>query len=266
MLFSLSGETEFTADFAAGGQDKPNFLRGLKTIHHSWDMAWLRIDYNGSGFDAFVTDVGLTRTRVSFYMDTFPSAEEWTHIALSWDGTVGLKLYINGKLAECTSVVGKVYDKELDQFGPHSRIISPYQVQSLYNFQRGGDMDELRIYDRMHSESNIEALSRGKIPEHIPGIERNLKDRRWRDAWWDRHGWNLPHQPPPLLLSNQVVIRKIGIHEAYDGRRWIWKANDGIRETTWPGVYNMSRLPGRYDYFVYPDWDCYSMSGQSIRF
>ena len=30
----------------------------------SWDMAWLRIDYNGSGFDAFVTDVGLARTRV----------------------------------------------------------------------------------------------------------------------------------------------------------------------------------------------------------
>ncbi len=28
----------------------------------------------------------------------------------------------------------------------------------------------------------------------------------------------------------------------------------------------MSRLPGRYDYFVLPDWDCYSGSGQSVKF
>jgi hypothetical protein len=32
--------------------------------HSSWDMVWLRIDYNGHGFDAFVTDVNLGRTRV----------------------------------------------------------------------------------------------------------------------------------------------------------------------------------------------------------
>ncbi len=34
--------------------------------HSSWDMVWLRIDYNGQrGFDAFVTDASLARTRVS---------------------------------------------------------------------------------------------------------------------------------------------------------------------------------------------------------
>ena len=109
LLFYLSGDHEFRADFTAGGQDKPNYLRGLTIIpdgaigpafeaaddqlmsywapgniyaqrgtlafywrsrypvgptpfpvfrvafadHTSWDMAWLRIDYNGSGFDAF---------------------------------------------------------------------------------------------------------------------------------------------------------------------------------------------------------------------
>ena len=31
--------------------------------HTSWDMAFLRIDWNGHGFDAFVTDNGLARTR-----------------------------------------------------------------------------------------------------------------------------------------------------------------------------------------------------------
>ena len=97
-------------------------------------------------------------------------------------------------------------------------------------------------------------------------LQRDLKLRHWREAWWDRYGWNLPNEPPPALGHENMAIRKVGIHEAYDVKRWIWKANDGIRETTWPGVYNMSRLPGRYDYFVYPDWDCYSMSGQTIRF
>ena len=43
--------------------------------HSSWDMVWLRIDYNGKpGFDAFVTDVNLGRTRVSHAMPAFPEA------------------------------------------------------------------------------------------------------------------------------------------------------------------------------------------------
>ena len=322
LLFYLSGENEFTADFAAGGQDKPNFLSGLKIIsdgaigkafeaddsqlmsywapgnifaqrgtlsffwrsrypvgptpfpvfrvaysdHSSWDMVWLRIDYNGSGFDAFVTDVGLARTRVSHFMDKFPAPEEWTHIAFSWDETEGVRLYINGELVEKKSMVGKVFDTGLDQFGPHSRIISPYQVQSAFSYMRGGDLDELRIYDQMLSEDNIARLTHGEIPKQIPKTKRDLGDRRWRDAWWNRHGWNLPNEPPPLLSSTNTVVKKIGIHDAFDIKRWTWKANDGIRETTWPGVYNMSRLPGRYDYSPFPDWDCYSLSGQSINF
>jgi len=322
LLFHLTGDNGYKADFAAGGQVDPNFLRGVKIVpdgavgsafeaaddqlmsywapgniyaqrgtlsffwrsrypvgatpfpvfrvafadHSSWDMVWLRIDYNGSGFDAFVTDVGLTRTRVSHYLDVLPQPNEWTHIALSWDETEGIRFYLDGKLVEKQSVTGNIYDTGLDQFGPHSRIISPYQVQSRYNFMRGGDLDELRIYDRMLSDNNIIELSQGKSPKNIPDIRRNLDERRWRDEWWTRHGWNLPNEAPPLLSSSNVIVRKVEIHEAYDMKRWYWKANDGIRETTWPGVYNMSRLPGRYDYFVLPDWDTYSRSGQSIKF
>src|SRR5215213_1144018 len=53
--------------------------------HSSWDMAWLRIDWNGHGFDAFVTDANLARTRVSFKLDKNPSASAWTHLAFAWD-------------------------------------------------------------------------------------------------------------------------------------------------------------------------------------
>ena len=322
LLFYLSGNSKFDADFTAAGQSSPNFLKDVILLtqgakgsgfraedsqlmsywapgniyaqrgtlaffwrsryavgktpfpifrvgyadHSSWDMVWLRIDYNGSGFDAFVTDVGLSRTRVSYEMEAFPGPDEWIHLAISWDETEGIRFYVNGELVAKQSVSGTLYDSGLDQLGPHSRIISPYQVQSAYSFMRGGDIDELCIYDRMVTDEVIAEIAAGQQVKDLPPFARDLNERRWRDEWWLRNGWNLPNSPPQLLPSQETGIRKVEIHDAWDIKRWYWKANDGIRETTWPGVYNMSRLPGRYDYFVLPDWDCYSGSGQSVKF
>src|SRR5262249_45253093 len=67
--------------------------------HSSWDMVWLRIDYNGHGFDAFVTDANLARTRVSTALNPFPAPKTWTHLAFSWDETRGVRLHVNGRLA-----------------------------------------------------------------------------------------------------------------------------------------------------------------------
>lgn len=266
-IFAQRGTLAFywRSRYPVGTTPFPVFRVGYAD-HSSWDMVWMRIDYNGSGFDAFVTDIGLSRTRISYSADKFPGPGEWTHLALSWDETEGIRFYVNGELVARQSVSGTVYDTGLDQFGPHSRIISPYQVQSAYCFMRGGDIDELRIYDRMLTDETVAGIAAGNIPENLPPLLRDLKERRWRDAWWLRNGWNLPNPPPPLLPSSESIVRKVEIHDAIDINRWYWKANDGIRETTWPGVYNMSRLPGRYDYFVLPDWDCYSASGQTVRF
>ena len=234
--------------------------------HSSWDMVWLRIDYNGHGFDAFVTDVNLARTRISVPLDPFPKPNEWTHITLSWDENRGIRFYVNGKLA-AEKIATARYDAALDQFGPHSRIISPYQVQSDYNFARGGDIDEVRIYDRMLSDNNVAALAKGDAPTDLPALPaRNLSDAATRDEWLFRYGWNRPGDPAPYLADSHVSIRKVEIHDAFDLKRWWWKACDGIRETTWPGVYNRSRIPGRHDYFELPDWDCYVESGKAITF
>src|SRR5476651_1492142 len=322
LLFYLSGEKQFNADFAAGGQTQPNYLRGVKSIpngaygagfeasdeqlmsywapgniyaqrgtlsffwrsrypvgptefpifrvsyadHSSWDMVWLRIDYNGHGFDAFVTDASLARIRVSVPVQPFPKPNEWVHRSFAWDETRGIRFYVNGKLAasrETTAII----DAGLDQFGPHSRIISPYNVQSDYNFTRGGDLDELRIYDRMLADTDVATLARGEAVANLPPLpSRRLADTRTRDEWWFRYGWNRPDDPPPYLADAAVTVRKVEIHEAYDLKRWWWKACDGLRETTWPGVYNRSRLLGRNDYFQLPDWDCYVESGKTITF
>jgi hypothetical protein len=237
--------------------------------HSSWDMVWLRIDYNGHGFDAFVTDINLARTRVSVTTQPFFRPDEWAHLALTWDETSGIRFYVNGKLAAEQRLESPTrYDAQLDQFGPHSRIISPYQVQSDYNFVRGGDLDELRIYDRALADADIATLAKGSgVSALAPLPARSLAEKQTRDAWSFRHGWNRPADlPPELPPGKMTAVRKVEIHDAYDIKRWWWKANDGIRETTWPGVYNQSRLPGRNDYFKLPDWDCYSLSGQSVTF
>lgn len=321
LLFYLSGDYALQADYAAGGEPRPNFQENVRVIadgaigpgiecghkqllsywapgniyaergtlsffwrsrepvgktefplfrvayadHSSWDMVWLRIDYNGHGFDAFVTDSGLARIRVSYTLDPFPGPKEWIHLALTWDETSGIRFYVNGnKVAQENKQA--VLSAGLDQFGPHSRIISPFQVQSAYNYVRGGDLDELRIYDRMLADEAMAQLSKGRGPGILPSLKRDLRVPRWREEWWGRYGWNHTAEIPPCLETQRVKVRKVEIQDAYDLKRWWWKATDGIRETTWPGVYNRSRLPGRNDYFQLPDWDCYSLSGKSITF
>ena len=320
LLFYLSGENGFDADFSRGGAARPTFLSEVQIIddgvngkafqcgdmqkmaykapgniyaergtlsffwrsrypvgptefpvfrvafadHSSWDACWLRIDYNGSGFEAFITDINLSRARVAAKVDPFPRPNEWTHIALAWDEIYGIRFYLNGKLAaeECRPAV---YFTGLDQFGPHSRIISNWNVISDYNFIRGGDIDEIVIYDRALSDANIAALAAGKLPGNAPSLEISMDRTEYREEWLLRQGFNRPDDLP-ALIPDMASVRKVEIHEAYDLKRWWWKALDGIRETTWPGVYNRSRLRGRNDYFQLPDWDCYSLSGKSVTF
>jgi len=262
-IFAQRGTVAFCwrSNTEVGPTEFPVFRVGYAD-HSSWDMVWLRIDYNGHGFDAFVTDASLARLRVSCTVDPFPDPKEWTHLAFVWDETEGVRLYVNGKLAASLGQKA-LLDAGLDQFGFHSRIISPYAVHSGYNFVRGGDFDELRIYDSALDAEQIARLAAGE--QTLP-VSDSLEQSEAMDAFRWRYGWNRPSDAPPYLEDASTRIRKVEIHDAYDLKRWWWKANDGIRETTWPGVYNRSQIPGRADYFILPDWDCYSTSGDAIRF
>lgn len=243
--------------YPVGPTEFPLFRVGFSD-HTSWDATWLRIDYNGHGFDAMVTDINLSRARVSWREDPFPPPGQWTHLALSWDQDYGIRFYVNGVFA-AQEVRPAVYDTGLDQFGPHSRSVSNWRVVNDFNFIRGGDIKEIVIYDRMLSDENIGRLSRCECPREV-GKDGYLGDRK--KSWQIQHGF----AASPPRIGAVTSVRKVEIHEAYDLKRWYWKACDGIRETTWPGVHNRSRLKGRNDYFQLPDWDCYSLSGKSIVF
>lgn len=286
LLFYLSGDQNFDADYAANGKSTPNFQSDVKIVpggvkgaymqsgdnqllsywapenvyaqrgtlafdwrsrepvgptqfpifrvgygdHSSWDMVWLRIDYNGHGFDAFVTDVNLGRTRISYTMPDFPKADQWTHLALSWDETKGIRFYVNGKMVAEKAATG-MFDAALDQFGPNSRIIGPTGVESSYNFDRGGDMDELRIYDRALSDENVSQLALGQIPQSIPPLPE-AQTNSAEQEWWFHYGWNRHGDIPTPLTTATTEVRKVEIHDVYDLKRWWWKATDGI-----PGDY-----------------------------
>jgi hypothetical protein len=346
LLFYLSGDHGLTADYAAGGNPVPNYVKDVKILpngkqgsyiqcgdnqllsywapgnidaqrgtlsffwrartpldetafpvfrvgfadHSSWDMVWMRIDWNGHGFDAFITDVNLGRTRVSVQLPALPAPDQWLHLALAWDETSGIRFYIDGKQMATQEATG-LFDTALDQFGPHSRIIAPTGVESSYSYDRGGDIDELRIYDRALSDDNIAGLAQNQAPQNIPALARAIAAgpspagnaapivpsqgrydsgsghaANWQQEWNLKYGWNRPGDDPVVLDASVTAIRKVEIHDVYDLDRWWGKATDGIRETTWPGVFNRSRLIGRDDYFELPDWDCYSLSGKAVTF
>ena len=228
--------------------------------HSSWDQCFMRIDYNGDGVEAYVTDINLSRARVWTDGFRFPEPDKWTHIAVSWDELWGLKLYVNGKEA-ASEYRPAVYDAGLYAFGPHSRIIGPWHVQTDYNFTRGGDLCELSIWDHMLSDDEIAVLGEAKLPDAKP-YEFCFRDEATRKDYLLRSGMD---QYVPRIPET-AAARKVEIAEAFDLKRWWFKGMDGIRETTWPGVYNRSRLKGRNDYFQLPDWDCYSLSGKAITF
>ena len=131
--------------------------------HSSWDMVWLRIDYNGkAGFDAFVTDASLAAHACLVHDAAVsrPARVDPPGVVLGRDAGASASTSNGALVAQNEGTA--VLDAALDQFGPHSRTISPMQVQSAYNFVRGGDIDELRIYDRMLSDDNIASLARGE--------------------------------------------------------------------------------------------------------
>jgi hypothetical protein len=222
--------------------------------HSSWDMVFLRIDWNGEGFDAFVTDTNLARVRLSWTAPSPPAAESWTHIAFAWDETAGVQLYVDGQPVARRDQAA-LLDAGLDQFGPHSRIISPMQVQSRYNFLRGGDLDELHIFDHVLPARDIATLARLGEP-----ISRT-SEPDGRAIWARRLGFE--ERSPPYLEQASTSVRRLEFTDQRDVAQRMWKGNDGIRETTWPGVYNRSGLQGRLDYFVLPDWNVYSEGGRT---
>jgi hypothetical protein len=188
-----------------------------------------------------------------------PAPDAWHHIAFAWDETRGVRLFWDGREVAAKEQTADL-DMGLDQFGLAGRVMAPHQVQSRYNFMRGSDLDDIRVYDHMLDGAAVAHLVAGPSEEMASPAVPATDLRR---AWLRRFGWD--KQTPPPLVDPVTTVRKIEFADARDLKEWMWKGVDGIAETTWPGVYNRSRLPGRDDYFELPDWNVYVEGGKAYR-
>lgn len=236
-------------------------------LHSSLDMTWLRVDYNGEGgYDAFVTDANMARFRVRYTPPKFPAPDEWTHLALTWDETQGVNLYFNGELVASNDTT-VVFDAGLAFLKPFGRFATPGTATDSCGHIRGGDFDEVTIFDCMLTPRQVKLLAEGKMPENVSAPERSFTDKRYRQEWFYRHGWDNPETMPMKLDGSSTwSVRKVEIHDVRDQKKWTWRTNDGMRESVWPDVYNRSQLLERSDYFIEPDWYCYSTSGKQISY
>jgi len=231
--------------------------------HSSLDMTWLRIDYNGeNGFNGLVTDLNMGRARASYKPAEPPAPDKWNHIAFSWDENYGVKLYVDGKLVS-EDKKKMTLNTGLGLFQPHGRFATPGTVTSNCGHVRGGDIDEIYIYGKMLSDQEIQRLASGKSAGDVAPLIRNISNPAYKNEWYFRYGFETAM--PIYLMGKTHSVRKVEILEARDHKKWYWRANNGLRESTWPDAYNRSRIPGRMDYFVEPDAYCYSTSGKELN-
>jgi len=147
------------------------------------------------------------------------------------------------------------------------RVVAPWSVHSAYNLMHPADMDEIRIYDRILSDQSVRELAR---PVQY-GIDNDTLDIKTAavpsdlSSWNHNLGFNQPLASVAKITSPTTRIRKVGFVDTKDLKQTVFKGADGIRETTWPGVYNRSNIRGRSDYLVLPDWNLYSAGGKNYR-
>src|SRR6185312_11514300 len=135
----------------------------------------------------------------------------------------------------------------------------------MYNYIRGGDIADIRIYDHALGDADVSALASGGRPSSAAPV-RDLSAPQWQKEWLYRYGWDRPADMPVYLSDPQTRIRKVEFTDQADMKERMTLGSDGIAETTWPGVYNRSRIAGRHDYFELPDWNVYVDGGKAVTF
>lgn len=83
-----------------------------------------------------------------------PTAGQWYHIVGTYDGSTQ-KIYVDGKLNNTSAWAGKI------ESHPNDPLTVGYKVASD-NSYFNGELDEIRIYNRTLSESDVQTLYQGK--------------------------------------------------------------------------------------------------------
>jgi hypothetical protein len=104
-------------------------------------------------------------TRNSMVITTPMLPKEWHHVAAYWDGNGdNLKLYVDGILT-----TDETCKRSSGAFGPQNnmRIGAPSNTLNSLNYHLTGQIDNIRIYDRALSETEIKQLANVTDPTQL---------------------------------------------------------------------------------------------------
>lgn len=191
---NFDGKTEFESDFDPGLEfDKPfTFAAWVKPNGNSTGALLSKMDTKASyrGWDFWLQG----RAIGTHIVNTWPKNalkvvsnekipdKKWSHVTVSYDGSrrpEGVKIYLNGKLAK-----NKVEQKSLKAT---IETKAPFRIGS-----RGGnahvkaDLDDLRIYDRVLSPTEMSRLGNNQLGKALAkdAKKRNGKEKKLLEDYY----------------------------------------------------------------------------------
>ena len=134
--------------------------QGAAIYGEGWFTAGVSVGRNGvavlqHGDNYFTTVLELNQTLTG-----------WTHVAVSWTGTVP-RLYVNGFLAEVGNP-GSAKVRPGSQLGGGASVAS---ISTLFQ----GQVDEVRVWDRALTEVEIQERMHQAFSNPVPGLAWNMR-------------------------------------------------------------------------------------------
>ncbi|MEA3224943.1 MAG: LamG-like jellyroll fold domain-containing protein, partial [Planctomycetota bacterium] len=144
-----------------------------------------------------------------FPQEVLPPLGEWTHLAATYDGSA-MKLYFNGEIVA-----------EMDASGDISTSDEPLIIGNKHETAPGGDefngiLDDVRIYNRALSHSEIKKLGgNSKASKPVPA-DRAVHEDTWANLSWTTGAFAVSHDV--YFSDNQDDVAN-GAESAFTGNQ-----------------------------------------------
>ena len=211
---------------------------------------WCRLSYSGDTLSLYFTRgyQGAVGVRAGGLRGQF-KAGEWRHIAIAWDQTRGVAVYVDGKRA--AGWKGEwAYEGHVHALGLGVSTRPDFRPDGSRHDQ---SFDEVRVYDRWLDDASIAALARGEEPQPQPADRTPFLALRRRLFAWDPPA---EEAMPSVRIAPDAVgagLRQAGVSSAKDVLRSNWRTFDGERGRRWPGGAGYTDAGRRLDVTLHPD-------------
>ncbi len=216
----------------------------LERINYS---RWIRLSYGGGRIGLYFTAGNAGKKSISGGLKQPFKEGEWRHIAVAWDRTRGMAVYVDGvRIMQWESEW--IYDGNVNAIGLGITTRPDFRPGSAGFSQ---SYDELRVYDRWLDDAALAALVEGKEPEigdADPAAYLALKRKVY--SWENVDGL------PSLAVAPAAVgggLKQTGVDTARDVLRTNWRAFDGERGRRWPGGAGYVNAGQRLDILLFPE-------------